>query len=69
FSPAVLKPLLVKSVRWSEALAVAMESKGFDGHGERSSYEAPTVRTVDKVMLVLLCLVFPVVVVLLTRVF
>lgn len=67
FSPALLKPLLVKSVRWSEALAVAMESKGFDGHGERSSYEAPTVKTADKVLLVLLCLVFPVTVVLLTK--
>ncbi|MEG0914996.1 MAG: energy-coupling factor transporter transmembrane component T [Christensenellaceae bacterium] len=35
-SPALLKPLLVKSVRWSEALAMAMESKGF-GEGEKRS--------------------------------
>lgn len=30
-SPALLKPLLVKSVRWSEELSIAMESRGFDG--------------------------------------
>lgn len=37
-SPALLKPLLVKSVRWSEELSIAMESKGFSGHEERSVY-------------------------------
>ena len=36
-SPALITPLLVKSVRWSEALAAAMESKGFGG-GARSRY-------------------------------
>ena len=37
-SPAVLKPLLVKAVRWSEALSVAMESKGFSGDVQRTEY-------------------------------
>ena len=46
-SPAFLKPLLVKSVRWSEALAVAMESKGFDGHEARSDFEPVRVRWFD----------------------
>lgn len=59
-SPAVLKPLLVKSVRWSEALAVSMESKGFDGGSPRTSYEAPVVRKRDWALLLLLCIAFPV---------
>ena len=37
WSPALLKPLLVKTVRWSESLAAAMESKGFGG-GKRTEY-------------------------------
>lgn len=37
FSTAVLVPLLVKAVRWSEALACAMESKGF-GEGKGRTY-------------------------------
>ena len=45
--PAFLKPLLVKSVRWSEALAVAMESKGFDGHSSRSTYEPVKINWYD----------------------
>lgn len=39
-SPSVLKPLLVKAVRWSEALSVAMESKGFSGIAERTEYQS-----------------------------
>lgn len=39
FSPALLKPLLVKSIRWSEELAIAMESKGFSGNEKRTDYE------------------------------
>lgn len=38
-SPALLRPLLVKSVRWSEELSIAMESKGFSGKHPRSCYE------------------------------
>ncbi|MDR0519269.1 MAG: energy-coupling factor transporter transmembrane protein EcfT [Clostridiales Family XIII bacterium] len=37
-SPALLLPLLVKSVRWSESMAVAMESKGFGETDTRSHY-------------------------------
>jgi energy-coupling factor transporter transmembrane protein EcfT len=37
-SPSLLLPLLVKSVRWSEAIAVAMESKGFGETGRRTQY-------------------------------
>ncbi|MDR1797360.1 MAG: energy-coupling factor transporter transmembrane protein EcfT [Clostridiales Family XIII bacterium] len=37
-SPALLVPLLVKSVRWSEAIAIAMESKGFGEAEARTHY-------------------------------
>ncbi len=59
-SPAFLKPLLVKSVRWSEALAVAMESKGFDGRSPRSTYEPVRINWYDRVFAavsVCLCLI------------
>lgn len=38
FSPILLKPMLVKAVLWSEALAVAMESKGFNSNAKRTEY-------------------------------
>lgn len=48
FSPSLLKPLLIKSIRWSEALACAMESKGFTaGEKERVVYEPTMVRITD----------------------
>ena len=37
-SPALLLPLLVKSVRWAEAIAIAMESKGFGETNQRTNY-------------------------------
>lgn len=46
-SPAVLKPLLVKTVRWSEALSVAMESKGFSGSAQRTEYQSVPVKAAD----------------------
>ncbi len=46
-SPALLKPLLIKSVRWSEELAIAMESKGFSGHEKRTDYAPVKVRIRD----------------------
>jgi len=46
-SPAVLKPLLVKAVRWSEALSVAMESKGFSADGPRTEFEPVRVQLRD----------------------
>jgi energy-coupling factor transporter transmembrane protein EcfT len=45
-STALLIPLLVKSIRWSEALAVSMESRGF-GSGARTAYRRLKVRTAD----------------------
>lgn len=38
-SAALLRPLLVKSVRWTEAISMAMESKGFSGEGQRTYKE------------------------------
>lgn len=39
FSPQLLLPLLVKSIRWSENLAFAMESKGFGDDPRTQSRE------------------------------
>lgn len=50
-SPAVLKPLLVKSVRWSEALSVAMESKGFSDKAERTEFAPAALRSADWIFL------------------
>ena len=47
FSPALLRPLLVKSVRWSEALSIAMESRGFSGSAKRSEFEPVRMKTGD----------------------
>lgn len=49
FSPAVLKPLLVKSVRWSEELSISMESKGFSGRAPRTEFQPCLLRTRDLV--------------------
>jgi len=46
-SPALLTPLMVKAVRWSEALAAAMESQGFDDQAKRTCYRPLLVRTRD----------------------
>lgn len=46
-SPRLLKPLLIKSVRWSESLAAAMESKGFDSNEKRSCIDKTTVCKTD----------------------
>ncbi|HBU12518.1 MAG TPA: energy-coupling factor transporter transmembrane protein EcfT [Clostridiales bacterium] len=54
-SPALLLPLLVKSVRWSEALACAMESKGFGESNERTHYYRYPVRAKDILFPVLFC--------------
>jgi len=48
WSPALLRPLLVKTVRWSESLAVAMESKGFGASPERTEYYRSPVTARDK---------------------
>lgn len=46
-SRRVLFTMLVNSVRWSESLAMAMESKGFDGDAERTWCEIPQVHRID----------------------
>ena len=54
--PGLLRTLftmLVNSVRWSESVAMAMESKGFDGHEERTYYSIPRVRWFDGVFFLL----------------
>lgn len=58
-SPAVLKPLLVKSVRWSEELAIAMESKGFSGKAKRTRFQPCHIKPVDILFLLLGCVVWP----------
>lgn len=50
-SPSLLAPLLVKSVRWSEELAIAMESKGFAGKEKRTEFDPVLVRVRDWVFL------------------
>lgn len=53
WSPALLRPLLVKTVRWSEALAVAMESKGFGASSNRTEYYVSRVSVADRLFPVL----------------
>ena len=52
-SPKVLVPFIIKSVRWSESLAVAMESKGFDQDGSRTCLHVMHVRWFDYAFIVL----------------
>ena len=59
-SPAVLKPLLIKSVRWSEELAIAMESKGFSGAAKRTEYLPCRIRVPDLLLLLVGWVVLPV---------
>jgi energy-coupling factor transporter transmembrane protein EcfT len=47
FSPALLRPLLVKSVQWSEELSIAMESKGFDSNAKRTQFNPPQIHFRD----------------------
>ena len=39
--------MLVNSVRWSESVAMAMESKGFCGTASRTYYTVPKVHAAD----------------------
>ncbi len=58
-SPALLAPILVKSVRWSEELAVAMESKGFSGQAKRTDFSPVCIQKRDWGFLFCCCLLFP----------
>ena len=55
---ALLKPLLVKSVRWSEELSIAMESRGFDGRVPRTCSQPLRLRPVDVLFPILSCALF-----------
>lgn len=59
FSPSMLRPLLVKSVRWSEELSIAMESKGFSGSARRTEFHPSPVRVRDVVFCTATCIVLP----------
>ena len=61
FSPALLTTLIVKSVRWSEGLSCAMESKGFSGHEKRTLYKPEQVRWYDILFLAVTCVAIPVI--------
>lgn len=59
-SPSLLRPMLVKGIRWSEALSAAMESKGFTGNAKRTIYRPISLRIRDFLFLfiiILFCLV------------
>ena len=47
FSMKVVFTMLVNCVRWSESVAMAMESKGFDGEAKRTYYEVPRIHGYD----------------------
>ena len=47
FSMPVIFTMLVNSVRWSESVALAMESKGFCGEAPRTYYSVPRVHWYD----------------------
>ena len=46
-SPKILIPFVIKSVRWSESLSIAMESKGFDQEAKRTCLRVMQVRWFD----------------------
>lgn len=47
FSIGPLFTMLVNSIRWSESVAMAMESKGFCGEADRTYYNVPHVHWYD----------------------
>lgn len=62
-SPKLLIPLLVKSIRWSEELSIAMKSKGFSETAKRTSYEKVKVGKRDWAMIfVCVCIAIAIIV-------
>ncbi|EGC68731.1 energy-coupling factor transporter transmembrane protein EcfT [Enterococcus casseliflavus] len=57
FSFKMLIPLLVKSIRWSELLATAMLSRGFDGEGTRTYAKTFRITFMDTLFLSLCLMV------------
>lgn len=58
FSPFSLKPvfvMFVNAIRWSECLAMAMESKGFSEEGQRTNYHETSVKRLDVIFTVSIC--------------
>ena len=58
-SPFSLKPvfiMFVNAIRWSECLAMAMESKGFSEEGERTYYHQTVVRKRDVIFTISICI-------------
>lgn len=47
FSPKPLFAMLVNTIHWSENVAMAMESKGFDEEGDRSFYSITSLQWFD----------------------
>ena len=47
FSLRPIFTMLVNAIRWSESVAMAMESKGFYGDGPRTYYTVPKVHGYD----------------------
>lgn len=47
FSVKPMFSMLVNTIHWSENVAMAMESKGFDGDGERTFYSVTTIKWFD----------------------
>ena len=58
-SPALLAPLLVKSVRWSEELSIAMESKGFSADAARTESTPVHVHAKDTAFTAFCCIILP----------
>ena len=59
YSPFSLKPvfiMFVNAIRWSECLAMAMESKGFSEGGERTYYHQATVDKQDVLFTLSTCI-------------
>ena len=54
FSTKPLFAAMVNCLRWSESIAMAMESKGFDGDGKRTYYYVTRVHWYDGAFLVVL---------------
>lgn len=54
----VIFTMMVNSIRWSESVAMALESKGFDSDSPRSYYNVPSIKAYDWIYLAFwLCII------------
>ena len=58
FAARGIRVFPVKSVRWSEELSIAMESRGFDGRAPRTCSQPLRLRPVDVLFPILSCALF-----------